>query len=158
MYGFGVESSTLYYKSWSYHRWYLGSNADDGNSDIMELSASRLFINPNVGIGTTNPSHKLDVNGTIRAKEVIVESGWADFVFEPGYKLPDLAEVETHIQTHGRLPDVPSAEEVQGRGLSLGESQRILMRKVEEMTLYMIQLESRNRELEARIAELEPKR
>lgn len=54
-----------------------------------------------VGIGTINPTHKLDVNGTIRAKEIKVESGWADFVFDKEYKLPSLTEVEKHIQENG---------------------------------------------------------
>jgi len=149
------------------------------NGQVIESYVSRADVNPEillegrmysdsasfqgrVGIGVGNPQNKLDVNGTIRAKEVIVESGWADFVFEPGYRLRDLSEVEIHIQAHGRLPDVPSAEEIQDKGLSLGESQTLLMQKIEELTLYAIEkdrrvdeLESKNESLEARLEKTE---
>ncbi len=92
----------------------------------------------NVGIGTSGSIHKLAVNGSIRAKEVIVDTGWADYVFEPGYALVPLAEVERHITEKGHLPDVPPAAEVSANGISVGEAQAILLRKVEELTLHLI--------------------
>lgn len=96
-------------------------------------------VDGKVGIGTSSPDNKLDVKGTIRAEEVIVETGWADYVFEDGYELPSLGEVEAHIEEHGRLPGMPSAEQIAERGVSIGESQRMLLEKLEEMTLYMIE-------------------
>ncbi len=103
----------------------------------------------NVGIGTTSLSHKLSVNGTIRSKEVIVETGWSDFVFEDGYDLRSLDEVEDHIEEHGHLPDVPSASVVESEGLSVGEVQKIMMQKIEELTLYVIDLDKEVRDLKA---------
>ena len=118
----------------------------------------------NVGIGTTTPSHKLAVNGTIRAKEVIVDTGWSDFVFEDGYKLRPLGDVESHIEEFGHLPDVPSADTIESEGLSVGEAQKIMMQKIEELTLYMIEKDKQvlalQKQVEAqqqRILELESK-
>ena len=72
-----------------------------------------ILSNGGVGIGTTSPTHKLAVNGTIKAKEVIVETSvWSDYVFADDYVLAPLAEVEAHIKEHKHLPGVPSASEV----------------------------------------------
>ena len=117
----------------------------------------------NVGIGTTTPQYKLAVNGTIKTKEVIVtNSGWADSVFKPHYRLWRLHEVGAYIREHGRLPEIPSESEVREKGVSLGEMQVKLLAKIEELTLHMIQtderngrLEQRNLELQRRIARLE---
>ena len=96
----------------------------------------------NVGIGTTNPgSWKLAVNGNLRAKEVKVETGWADYVFSDDYKLPTLQEVEAHILENGHLINIPSAEDVAANGVLLGEINKLLLEKIEELTLYTIQQE-----------------
>ncbi len=116
-----------------------------------------VFGSGKVGIGTTSPSHPLSVNGTIQAKEVIVETGWADFVFEDTYRLRSLEEVEDHIEEHGHLPDVPSATVVESEGLSVGEAQRIMMQKIEELTLYVIEQDKKIEEQRLRILELESK-
>ncbi len=109
-----------------------------------------------MGIGTTNPgSYKLAVNGKIRAKDVVVETGWSDFVFEDDYELKPLNEVEIFIQTHKHLPDIPSAEEVSENGVALGDMQALLLQKIEELTLYMIEMDKENQALKARVAELE---
>ena len=93
-----------------------------------------------VGIGGVSyPENALDVNGTIRAKEVKVETGWADFVFAPDYQLPTLGEVEAHIKKHRHLPGIPTEAEVKENGANLGEMNVKLLQKVEELTLYMIQ-------------------
>lgn len=86
-------------------------------------------------------------NGVVEAKKVEVTlTGWSDFVFEKDYQLPSLFEVEQFIESNGHLPGVPSEEEVLEEGVDLGEMDAILLQKVEELTLYMIQL---NKELEA---------
>ena len=103
----------------------------------------------NVGIGTTNPDiWKLAVNGEIRAKEIKVETGWSDFVFENTYQLPSLTEVENHIQQKGHLKDIPSAKEVEENGIFLGEMDAKLLQKIEELTLYTIAQEKKILSLE----------
>ncbi|MCH5718189.1 hypothetical protein [Niabella hibiscisoli] len=114
----------------------------------LETSAHIAFhakSNGNVGIGTRNPMEKLSVNGKIRAKEIKVETAentWPDYVFIKEYKLPTLADVEKHIKEKGHLPEVPSASEVSEHehGLELGNNQALLLKKIEELTLYMIDM------------------
>jgi hypothetical protein len=121
---------------------------------------SNLALNPNggnVGIGTTNPTQKLSVNGSIRAHEVIVDTGWSDYVFAPDYALAPLSEVDAHIKAHHTLPGVPSAAQVAKEGISVGEMQAKLLAKMEEMTLYVIDLKKENTAMKTKIAELEKK-
>ncbi|RYY68859.1 MAG: hypothetical protein EOO13_11145 [Chitinophagaceae bacterium] len=105
-------------------------------------SANRFFIsgNGNIGIGTDNPTYKLSVNGNVRSKEVVVEAGWADYVFDKNYELRPLDNVEKFIQENNHLPGIPSAKEIQQHGLHVGELQTKMMEKIEELTLYIIQL------------------
>jgi hypothetical protein len=107
--------------------------------------------NNNVGIGTTNPTHKLSVNGTIQSKEVIVESGWADYVFDKDYKLPSLTEVEKFIEQHKHLPNIPSAKEIEEKGLHLGDMQRKMMEKIEELMLYILGQDKTIRQLQEQL-------
>lgn len=84
----------------------------------------------NVGIGTTNPSEKLSVNGNIRAKKLIVsQQNWSDYVFYKGYKLRPLNELEMFIQKYLHIPDVPSTKEVQLKGINVGDTQALLLKK-----------------------------
>lgn len=116
-------------------------------TDLNDLS-----VNGNVGIGTSDTQgYKLAVNGIIRAKEVKVESEWADFVFKKGYNLPALKEVERHIEEKGTLPGVPSEKEVKANGVNLAETNVLLLQKIEELTLYIIQQEKRMEVMEAKI-------
>ena len=104
----------------------------------------------NFGIGTNLPQYKLDVRGTVRADEVLVNNvSGADFVFDESYRLRPLSEVKEYVQTNQHLPEIPSAEEMQQNGVNLNELQMQLLQKVEELTLYIIQQEQRIQELEA---------
>lgn len=113
----------------------------------------------NVGIGTDLTSntrgYKLAVNGYIRAKEVVVETGWSDFVFAPSYKLMSLENVEKYIARNNHLPDVPSAEDISTNGLKVAEVQTIMMQKIEELTLYIIEQNKKLEELQTKIAKIE---
>ena len=128
------------------------------------------YLNPlvmdsggNVGIGKSSPQYPLDVNGTVRAGEIIVEDiSGADFVFETGYVLPSLNEVAEHIRQKKHLPGIPSASQMERDGLSMGTMQIQLLQKVEELTLYVLDLNDQiieqkklNDELKGRIRELE---
>ena len=94
-----------------------------------------------LGVGTRNPGpFRLAINGKIRAKEIKVETGWSDFVFEDDYDLPKLEEVKKYIKTHRHLPEIPSAKEVEENGVELGKMDSKLLQKIEELTLYMIDL------------------
>lgn len=94
-----------------------------------------------VGVGVNNPTTKFAVNGDIAAKKLKVSQlGWPDYVFEAGYKLKPLHEVESFIKTNKHLPGVPSAKAVEEKGLDVGDGQAALLKKVEELTLYIIQL------------------
>jgi len=94
----------------------------------------------NVGVGTTNPDQKLTVKGTIHSQEVIVDmSVLPDYVFKPAYHLPTLTEVKTYIDKNHHLPEMPSAGQVEKEGLSLGDMNAKLLKKLEELTLYLIE-------------------
>ncbi|SES29612.1 hypothetical protein [Pedobacter rhizosphaerae] len=99
----------------------------------------RIDIYGNVGIGTSAPKEKLSVNGNIRSKEVKVETAnWPDYVFSIDYPLQSLAEVQRFIKDNGHLPDMPSAQEAETNGIALGEMNKKLLQKIEELTLHLI--------------------
>ncbi|MEQ8627854.1 hypothetical protein [Ekhidna sp.] len=105
----------------------------------------------NVGIGTTSPSEKLEVAGTIYSQEVRVEVAAGtgpDYVFEPTYDLKSLEEIEQYIQSNKHLPEIPSAKEMEANGVQLGEMNMLLLKKIEELTLYQIELLDRIKKLE----------
>ena len=90
----------------------------------------------------------LHSNGMLQAREVKVTlTGWPDYVFDEGYKLMSLGETEQYIKENGHLPGVPSAQTVEDEGLSLGEMNARLMQKLEELTLYVIELQKQIDEL-----------
>ena len=126
------------------------------NYVLFLCSEENDTLKGNVGIGTGNPKEKLTVNGRILAREVIVSNDirtWPDYVFAPGYEMMSLTELEAYVNEHHHLPDVPSAEEVEEQGIGLGEMNAILLQKVEEMTLRMIEMEKRIHELESQSIE-----
>ncbi|MET7000191.1 hypothetical protein [Chitinophaga defluvii] len=103
------------------------------------------FVAGNVGIGVTDTKgYKLAVGGSMIAERVKVKikTAWPDYVFAPEYQLPSLQEVAAHIKQHQHLPDMPSAKEVAAEGIDLGEMNKKLLQKVEELTLYMIEMKT----------------
>lgn len=115
-----------------------GFNFSNLNGKLLSVSHAG-----NVGIASDpQGAYKLAVGGAIIAEKVKVKikTEWPDYVFAPEYKLPSLQEVEAHIKQHQHLPDMPSAKEVAAEGIDLGEMNRKLLLKVEELTLHLINL------------------
>ncbi|QLC64962.1 hypothetical protein LPB248_01325 [Flavobacterium sp. LPB0248] len=131
----GVYGNSLQF--WAYDNLGCGNGLCNNRFTIMD--------NGNVGIGQTNPSNKLDVNGTIHSREVKVDmKDWSDFVFKKEYNLPTLEEVEKHIAEKGHLKNIPNEEEVLKNGINLGEMNAKLLQKIEELTLYIIEIKKEN--------------
>lgn len=111
----------------------------------------------NVAIGTTDPQgYMLAVNGSVIATSVTVklQTSWPDYVFKPNYKLPSLLEVKTYIDKNQHLPEVPSEIEVTKKGINLGEMNKVLVKKVEELTLYLIDKDKQLADQQKQIDEL----
>lgn len=126
----------------SFHR---GNSTDGGFLEFGSNGLERLRIDPygKIGIGTANPQYMLDVKGAIRATEVLVQSvdQFADFVFEPDYKLLSLTDLSSYLKANRHLPGIPTAKDVKNNGLNLVEMQVKLLQKIEELTLYCIRQE-----------------
>jgi hypothetical protein len=128
---------------------YLENNNTPNGSISFKTAAggaatTKMHIDANgrVGIGTTSygSGYKLYVEEGIRTRKVKVDiQSWADHVFHPSYSLRPLSEVEKYIKEHKHLPEVPSAQQVLNEGLDLGDNQAALLKKIEELTLYVIQ-------------------
>ena len=97
---------------------------------------------------------QFDVQGTIRAEEIIVESDWSDYVFEKDYVLAPLSEVEAHIEEKGHLPGIPSTSEIEANGAKLSELVTLQMAKIEELTLHLIEKEKIIEQQSADLADL----
>jgi len=122
-----------------------GSNG--GTTDLLE----RMRITPegDIGIGYSNPTAKLDVNGLIRAHDVkVCLNQGCDYVFEPDYKLMPLSELSTFVKTKKHLPEVAPAAIMESEGINLSEMNALLLKKVEELTLYIIEQNKRIENLE----------
>lgn len=136
----------------------------NGGQSSFEITGSNhnAFFRGNLGIGTTTPgSYKLAVAGKIAADgEVRVftdgTTSFPDYVFAPDYKLPSLEETEKYVKENRHLPEVPSAKEIEKDGMSLNEMNVILLRKVEELTLYLIEQNKIIAELKERSVSPDP--
>jgi hypothetical protein len=124
----------------------------EGYSNLMDLKKNEAVIYNPLGIGSPSQNgYMLTVNGSILTKEIKVsatEADWADFVFEEDYRLRPISEVEDFIRINKHLPDIPSAKEIETSGVNLAEMNKLLLQKVEELTLYVIELKKENSELQ----------
>lgn len=131
------------------------STIPDMNKNIVfgTSGIERMRIDPDgkVGIGTSSPDEKLTVKGKIHTQEIRVDMAGPlvpDYVFANDYKLKTLQEVEAFIAQNSHLPEIPSAQEIEKNGLMLAEMNMSLLKKMEEMTLYMIEQNKRIEKLE----------
>lgn len=109
-----------------------------------------------VGVGTINPTAKLTVAGNIQSREVKVSvDAGADYVFKDGYHLQPLSELEAFVKQNQHLPEVASASEMEKEGMNLSEMNIKLLKKIEELTLYLIDMKKENEQLKSRVGKLE---
>jgi len=122
-----------------------------------QANTALLRLNANVGIGTTNPTAKLSVNGNLWATEIQVAltNPWPDYVFEKDYTPMSLANLETFIKANKHLPEIPSAKEIAENGLNLGEMNTTLLKKIEELTLHLIDLKKENDQLKKSVERID---
>ena len=143
--------------------WMSGHNGIKLFTDGNAIPRFAIAKDGKVSIGTieadATPNVLLTVKGTIHAKEVLIDlnAPLADFVFSPDYSLMPLHKVEAFVKTNKHLPEILSAAEVKEKGLNMGEMQNKLLQKIEELTLYVIELQKTNEKQSARIEELETK-
>lgn len=132
-----------------------GSSGGSGNSVWSENGTVASYTGE-IAVGTSSvPSgYKMAVDGNVIAEEMKVQlSGdWPDYVFKEDYELPTLKEIQKHIKEKGHLPNIPSGKEVETYGIALGEMNRLLLEKIEELTLYLLhqeeKLQKQQKELE----------
>ncbi|GGA82727.1 hypothetical protein [Puia dinghuensis] len=121
------------------------------------ITGIRLDQNGNVGIATRNTfGYQLAVNGSAIFTKIVVKpyANWPDYVFQKNYHLPSLNSVAAFIRTNHHLPGVPSADSVTQSGIDVGQNQALLLKKIEELTLYVIRLDKENQRLRRKIDRL----
>ncbi len=146
----------------AYDNW--GLMYDDSTDDFHWVSGGTTKMRLDLGGGhlaiNTDDfalGYKLSVNGRIMCEELRVQDigDWPDYVFAEDYDLMAIEELAADIAKNHRLPGIPSADEVKENGVAVGEMQKMMMEKIEELTLYVIELKSENSTLANRVADLE---
>jgi hypothetical protein len=146
--------------------WYSSSGARQasiggkpGSLSLLLENGSHFYVaGGNVGIGTTDTKgYELAVAGKVVCEEVVVKlrQAWPDYVFSEEYHLPSLADLFAYIKENHHLPEIPSAAEVTQQGIPVGEMNAILLKKIEELTLYLFEAREERERLELRISSLE---
>lgn len=159
------DSKNIPYKS-EYQSHFLGINIGlSSNSTFSTLYSGQLLFSinydpnafPNIYVRSTNVNgegkwarllhskgnHAIDGKLTAKEIEIKVNTG-ADFVFKPDYDLKPLSEVESFVKQNQHLPEIPSEKEMKEKGLNVSDMQIKLLQKIEELTLYMIDIKKEN--------------
>lgn len=130
---------------------YVNSNGLSRSGTAFFDASGLNYFNGDVSIGTIGPKgYKLAVAGSMIAESIKVKlaATWPDYVFAKDYPLPSLNEMELHIKEKGHLSDIPSATEVKAKGIDLGDMNAKLLKKIEELTLHLIEQNKRVEKLE----------
>jgi hypothetical protein len=158
---YNTDSSAFQYYNGS--AWNSVGNGSSGASGRWQYASGIQYDTLNsVGIGTTNTQgYKLAVKGSalFTKVKVIAPGAWPDYVFKKNYQLTDLAQLEQYITEHHHLPEIASEDDVRKNGIDLGDHAGAVLKKVEELTLYLInenkQLKDQNARLEAQQKEID---
>ncbi len=139
-------------------------NVGFDNNEIQARNngvVSRLVLNNGggavqIGSAVTPTGYSFSVNGKAICEELKIQdsSNWPDYVFHHDYKLESLGELREYIKENNHLPNIPSAVDVEKDGIEIGDMQKRMMEKIEELTLYVLQLEEKTKNLETEIAAL----
>jgi hypothetical protein len=142
--GNGTVSNDVYALGYS-------SNANSSFNNVLNWTSTG-----NVGIGNSNPDAKLTVTGLVHAQEVkvTVNDPGPDYVFEKNYKLTALEEIKNYVEQNKHLPEVPSAAAMEKNGVQLGEMNMLLLKKIEELTLYVIEQNKKDQKQQQQIEKL----
>jgi hypothetical protein len=132
------------------------------NNNLTRLIVSdangNLYYKEDSSFGAFNGSINSDlaINGRVSAKQMLItQTGrWPDYVFSKQYQLPSLTEVESFIKKNNHLPGIPSAAEVEKNGIDVGNNQAAQLKKIEELTLYVIEQDKKLKQQSNEIAEL----
>lgn len=140
--GGGGENGTGQFNNW---RTLLDSHSDVKSTGRLMLTGTgnHIFSSGNVGIGTETPKAKLSVNGNILANEIKIKTDISvpDYVFESDYELKGLDFIANYVKSNKHLPEIPSAKEIERDGLDVASMNLLLLKKIEELTLYAIKQE-----------------
>lgn len=155
---------TFFYQYGSNPRAFIGTTDVDLFHGVMlgvdgEIGARKMIITSNNDITNWGSNYKLIVDGKIGSREVVVSlaTPFPDYVFKPTHKLLSLSEIEQYIKQYSRLPEMPSAEQVEKDGLEIAKTTSLLVQKIEELTLHMIEMNKKLETLEAENKELKKK-
>lgn len=142
--------------------WFFGNYTTSNNSGTFNIQHVNAESSTAITTGNIKTFFQINsigdtrIDGRLAVKEVYVKTNvWADYVFNPSYKLMPLPELEKFLNQNKHLPNIPSAKEIEGNEMSLGEMQRLQMEKIEELTLYAIQQDKKISDLEDRLEKLE---
>lgn len=141
----------------SYFSDYVGIGTSLLNTTFKFAVSGKSYFSDFVGIGTSNLSatsgFKLAVDGGILCEEVkvIANVPSADYVFDENYKLHSIAEVADYVKENKHLPDVPSAKDFQENGYRIGDMDNLLLQKIEELTLYIIEQQKQINDLQEKL-------
>lgn len=143
----------MYYRDAGDRFEFKSSPTDSTPSLVVDLDSNWVAI----AASEPKPGYELSVNGQIVCEDLLIQDSslWPDYVFQPEYELKSLDAVEAHIRENRHLPGIPSAAEVERDGLRMGDMQKRMMAKIEELTLYLIEQNKRLAAQEARLAELQ---
>lgn len=131
---------------------FTATNISATNLNVDNINISKLTIGTLRPISNAFKNYSLSVNGDIVSRKAVVQvSDWADKVFQKNYRLMSLSEIEAFVSKYKHLPEIPSEAEVLENGVDVGEMNKLLLQKVEELTLHLIEQDKKIKVLEAKV-------